>query len=298
MGINIGSFTATLLCGWLGETFGWKYGFGAAGIGMIVGLFTFMYGQRVPARPRRAVRPGEAEEGSSGPSMSSGRSTCSACRCCFVLWWLVQREHVVLMGQNIFLIIDRQPDPVLDDSLEARRRTTTAGFRRSPESPCSRAYSPCSRICIRSGGWPTYADTTIMGCRSALIVGFVVYGFRHPLLRGVRPHGRADDPDPVDDRLLGAVRTVGGLDDAVRGPRRRPQPRQRDVHGRAVRLAERRLHHAARDPVRDAVDLACEEESRAVDAGEIRARHNPGRARLRRPRASARSSRIRPARWR
>ena len=27
MGINIGSFAATLLCGWLGETFGWKYGF-------------------------------------------------------------------------------------------------------------------------------------------------------------------------------------------------------------------------------------------------------------------------------
>jgi POT family proton-dependent oligopeptide transporter len=42
MGINIGSFTATILCGWLGETFGWKYGFGAAGIGMIIGLFTFM----------------------------------------------------------------------------------------------------------------------------------------------------------------------------------------------------------------------------------------------------------------
>jgi POT family proton-dependent oligopeptide transporter len=41
MGINIGSFTATLLCGWLGETFGWKYGFGAAGIGMIIGLISF-----------------------------------------------------------------------------------------------------------------------------------------------------------------------------------------------------------------------------------------------------------------
>src|SRR5210317_91238 len=27
MGINVGSFTATLLCGWLGETFGWRYGF-------------------------------------------------------------------------------------------------------------------------------------------------------------------------------------------------------------------------------------------------------------------------------
>jgi POT family proton-dependent oligopeptide transporter len=46
MGINIGAFLATLLCGYLGETYGWKYGFGAAGIGMVAGLFTFLRGQR------------------------------------------------------------------------------------------------------------------------------------------------------------------------------------------------------------------------------------------------------------
>jgi proton-dependent oligopeptide transporter, POT family len=45
MGINIGAFAATLLCGYLGETFGWRYGFGAAGIGMLIGLATFLYGQ-------------------------------------------------------------------------------------------------------------------------------------------------------------------------------------------------------------------------------------------------------------
>ena len=45
MGINLGSFTATLLCGYLGETYGWAYGFGAAGIGMLVGLVTFLWGQ-------------------------------------------------------------------------------------------------------------------------------------------------------------------------------------------------------------------------------------------------------------
>ena len=32
MGINIGAFAATLLCGYLGEALGWAYGFGAAGI--------------------------------------------------------------------------------------------------------------------------------------------------------------------------------------------------------------------------------------------------------------------------
>jgi POT family proton-dependent oligopeptide transporter len=59
MGINIGAFTATLLCGYLGETYGWRYGFGAAGIGMVIGLFTFLRGQKhlkglaEPAHPEK-----------------------------------------------------------------------------------------------------------------------------------------------------------------------------------------------------------------------------------------------------
>lgn len=46
MGINLGAFAATLLCGYLGETYGWGYGFGAAGIGMAFGLVTFLVGQK------------------------------------------------------------------------------------------------------------------------------------------------------------------------------------------------------------------------------------------------------------
>lgn len=46
MGINIGAFTATLLCGYLGEQVGWAYGFGAAGIGMLCGLIIFLWGQK------------------------------------------------------------------------------------------------------------------------------------------------------------------------------------------------------------------------------------------------------------
>lgn len=44
MGINIGAFVAPLFCGWLGFEFGWHYGFGAAGIGMVVGLIVFWSG--------------------------------------------------------------------------------------------------------------------------------------------------------------------------------------------------------------------------------------------------------------
>lgn len=43
MGINLGAFTATLACAYLGETFGWRYGFGLAGIGMLFGLLVFQY---------------------------------------------------------------------------------------------------------------------------------------------------------------------------------------------------------------------------------------------------------------
>jgi POT family proton-dependent oligopeptide transporter len=41
MGINMGAFMAPLACGFLGEKYGWHYGFGLAGIGMLAGLIIF-----------------------------------------------------------------------------------------------------------------------------------------------------------------------------------------------------------------------------------------------------------------
>lgn len=46
MGINIGGFVAPLLCGWLAANYGWHYGFGLAGIGMLTGLIFFSSGIR------------------------------------------------------------------------------------------------------------------------------------------------------------------------------------------------------------------------------------------------------------
>jgi POT family proton-dependent oligopeptide transporter len=43
VGINLGAFLAPLVCGTLGEGIGWHYGFGAAGIGMTVGLAIYLY---------------------------------------------------------------------------------------------------------------------------------------------------------------------------------------------------------------------------------------------------------------
>ena len=42
MGINLGSFLASIACGYLGIVHGWKYGFGLAGIGMVLGLIMFI----------------------------------------------------------------------------------------------------------------------------------------------------------------------------------------------------------------------------------------------------------------
>ncbi|MGH6739601.1 MAG: peptide MFS transporter, partial [Bradyrhizobium sp.] len=42
VGINLGAFLAPLICGTLGEEFGWHYGFAAAGVGMTTGLIIYL----------------------------------------------------------------------------------------------------------------------------------------------------------------------------------------------------------------------------------------------------------------
>jgi proton-dependent oligopeptide transporter, POT family len=46
MGINLGSFAAPLVCGWLGQQYDWHLGFGAAGVGMTLGLVQYAIGRR------------------------------------------------------------------------------------------------------------------------------------------------------------------------------------------------------------------------------------------------------------
>jgi POT family proton-dependent oligopeptide transporter len=63
-GINLGSFWAAVVCGWLGTTVGWWAGFGMAGLGMTAGLICFVFGRKrlegvgeppSPARLAKAV---------------------------------------------------------------------------------------------------------------------------------------------------------------------------------------------------------------------------------------------------
>ena len=65
VGINIGGFLAPLICGTLGELYGWHYGFGAAGIGMVAGLLIYLWGGRYlpPEQPRASAEDKSKREG-------------------------------------------------------------------------------------------------------------------------------------------------------------------------------------------------------------------------------------------
>ena len=68
LAINLGAFIAPLICGTLGELYGWHYGFTAAGFGMLIGLGIYLSGTRhLPADnvsqhsgERTRLQPGDA----------------------------------------------------------------------------------------------------------------------------------------------------------------------------------------------------------------------------------------------
>src|SRR5690606_797338 len=46
IGINLGAFLATTLVAQIGEVYGYHYGFALAGVGMVLGAITFVFGQK------------------------------------------------------------------------------------------------------------------------------------------------------------------------------------------------------------------------------------------------------------
>jgi POT family proton-dependent oligopeptide transporter len=95
MGINIGAALAPLLCGWLGETYGWSWGFGAAGVGMFIGLVILVLGRSwlegagEPPDPAALARPVFA-------GLTVQHVVVGACVLALLpTWLLVQNSHVV-----------------------------------------------------------------------------------------------------------------------------------------------------------------------------------------------------------
>ncbi len=94
MGINLGSFLATIICVWLGETYGWSYGFGASGIGMTLGLITFILGKKYLQGKGEAKVPAVLDNKYLGIKIEwiiYALSFLSA----LVFWQMVQRHEVV-----------------------------------------------------------------------------------------------------------------------------------------------------------------------------------------------------------
>jgi POT family proton-dependent oligopeptide transporter len=56
MGVNLGAATSAIVCAWLADAYGWSWGFGAAGIGMLVGLVIFAVSR--PSLPADAMPKG------------------------------------------------------------------------------------------------------------------------------------------------------------------------------------------------------------------------------------------------
>lgn len=93
MGVNVGAALGTILVGYLGETLGWSYGFGLAGIGMVLGLIIFVIGR--PALkgsgepPKPLLKPAEMKLYGVGLGAVA------------MIWFLVQYQSVI---QNLLIV--------------------------------------------------------------------------------------------------------------------------------------------------------------------------------------------------
>lgn len=106
VGINLGAFLAPLVCGTLGEMWGWHYGFGAAGVGMLIGLGVYVFGRsRLPVD--RFGREQAAQDGdeSSGDDRSRVLGLVAVC-CIVVLFWAVYEQS----GNTLALWADQDTD--------------------------------------------------------------------------------------------------------------------------------------------------------------------------------------------
>ncbi len=94
MGINVGAAVGTIIAGYLGQTYGWAYGFGAAGIGMLLGLIVFIVFKPLLLGKGESTVPEKLEAPIMGMKFEwllyiVGFAAVA------VTWWLVQNQAIV-----------------------------------------------------------------------------------------------------------------------------------------------------------------------------------------------------------
>jgi len=104
-GINVGALFASLICGYLGETFGWQYGFGAAGIGMLLGLTVFLTGQKYLHGHAEPRQPELLKENVLGPLNREWAIYLGSLLGVGVIWQLMQNTWTVSGAMHIMSIV-------------------------------------------------------------------------------------------------------------------------------------------------------------------------------------------------
>ena len=75
VGINLGGLLAPLVCGTLGELYGWHWGFGAAGVGMLLGLAIYVLGGQYLPSDSKVPKRQEARSDRASPASADLRRT-------------------------------------------------------------------------------------------------------------------------------------------------------------------------------------------------------------------------------
>ena len=104
MGINIGAFAATLVVGAIGTTYGWGYGFGLAGVGMVIGLAIFLWGQKYLGEAGDPPRSALEAPPLFGPVRAEHLVYAFSVPMLLACWYLMQDEHLVGWGLLLTLV--------------------------------------------------------------------------------------------------------------------------------------------------------------------------------------------------
>ena len=108
MGINLGAFFSPLVCGTLGQVYGWRYGFIAAGIGMLVGLVVYLAGQRYLAPDNLMNKAADAHIEKTALTSKEWKGILGLCGLCVlnIVFWGVYEQQ----GNTIQLFADKNTD--------------------------------------------------------------------------------------------------------------------------------------------------------------------------------------------
>ena len=95
VGINTGAFLGALIAGYLGETFGWAYGFGSAGVGMLLGLVVFVWGKPSLRGAGEPSHPKLLKQSMVGPLNREHLIWIGAGVTTLIVWFLVRSQGTV-----------------------------------------------------------------------------------------------------------------------------------------------------------------------------------------------------------